>query len=135
MRWAIAFDWREFLLLAHELRHEREESKQRTAIGRAYYYVYNVALTEIQRLGYDPRTRMGAGGVHKNLWGWCVQHSNDDIVALGDSGNTLHARRIRADYKLQQSPAQDVQKQLDEARDFELLLAQIIKRPAPPPFP
>ncbi len=132
----MAFDWREFFLFAHELRNEPQESKQRTAIGRAYYYVYNVALIEAGKLGYNPNFPSKAG-LHKRLWSWCQSHGNTDIVALGDSGNTLHARRIEADYK-PATPAslqQAVQKQLDEAREFELLLAQIGNKQAPPPLP
>ena len=38
------FDWREFLIIAHELRTDRRESAQRTCLGRAYYYVYHLPL-------------------------------------------------------------------------------------------
>lgn len=132
----MAFDWRDFLLFAHELRNETQESKQRTAIGRAYYYVYNVGLTEAKKLGYNPNAPSKVG-THKRLWSWCQAQRNSDIVALGDSGNTLHARRISVDYKsvTQAGLRQDVQKQLDEARDFEILLAQITRQLPPPPLP
>ena len=132
----MVFDWREFLLFAHELRNEAQESKQRTSVGRAYYYAYNVALAEAKRLGYNPN-RPSTLGLHKRLWSWCQSHNNADIVALGDSGNTLHLRRIEVDYKVATSASlqQVVQKQLDEARDFELLLAQISNKQAPPPLP
>ncbi len=56
----MAFDWREFFLLAHELRNEPAESKQRTAIGRAYYYAYHAAKVEAKKLGFnedDPSLR------------------------------------------------------------------------------
>ncbi len=49
----MAFDWRDFFLFAHELRNEKQESKQRSAIGRAYYYIYNAAKIEAKRLGFD----------------------------------------------------------------------------------
>jgi hypothetical protein len=48
----MAFDWRDFFLFAHQLRHEQQESIQRTAIGRAYYYAFNVALVEARKLGW-----------------------------------------------------------------------------------
>ena len=38
------FYWREFLIVAHELRADQRESVQRTCLGRAYYYVYNFGL-------------------------------------------------------------------------------------------
>jgi hypothetical protein len=134
----MAFDWRDFLVFAHELRNEGFESKRRTSIGRAYYYIYNVALIEAKKLGYNPYSNSHLkGGVHKKLWTWCQSHTDADVVALGVSGSTLHARRISVDYN-QPSPAsvqQDVQKQLRDARDFEILPAQIVKRPPPPPLP
>jgi|ERR1035438_7260009 hypothetical protein len=134
----MAFDWREFFLFAHELRNEPEERKQRTAIGRAYYYVYNAAKIEAQKLGFnekDPSLRRM--GLHQRLWSWCQNHNNPDIVTLGDSGNTLKARRTSADYYALPSPPalQTVQKQLDETRDFEVLLAQITNTNPPPPLP
>ena len=60
----MAFDWREFLIFANELRYEADESKQRTSIGRAYYYVYNIALVEATNLGFSPH----GPGIHKRLW-------------------------------------------------------------------
>jgi len=132
----MAFDWRDFLLLAHDLRHATQESRQRTAIGRAYYYVYNVANTEAQRLGYNPNPKVKTAGVHKRLWDWCLSHPNTDIKALGDSGNTLHARRIDVDYKASRPVLpQHVQKQLDEAVECEMLLAKITLTAPPPPLP
>lgn len=69
----MAFDWREFFLFAHELRHEAAESKQRTAIGRAYYYAYNVARIEAKKLGFDENDPSSRGmGLHQKLWDWCV---------------------------------------------------------------
>jgi hypothetical protein len=134
----MAFDWRDFLLFAHELRNEPEESKQRTSIGRAYYYVYNVAKIEAKKLGFnenDPSLRKM--GQHQRLWSWRQNQTDPFLVSLGDSGNTLKARRTRVDYYSLPSPPslQTVQMQLDEARDFEILLAQIARTSVPPPLP
>ena len=41
----MGFDWRDFLVLARELGQAPEESKKRTAVGRAYYFVYNASLS------------------------------------------------------------------------------------------
>ncbi len=134
----MAFDWREFFLLAHELRNEQLESKQRTAIGRAYYYAYNAAKIEAKKLGFNENDQsLRRMGLHQRLWSWCLNHNNPDLVILGDSGNTLKARRTSADYNTQPSPPSlpTVQQQLDETRDFEVLLAQIAKISAPPPLP
>jgi hypothetical protein len=59
------------------------------------------------------------------------------VVTLGDAGNTLKARRTSVDYNALPSPPSlpTVQKQLDETRDFEVLLAQIMSASPPPPLP
>jgi hypothetical protein len=141
----MAFDWRDFFLFAHELRNETDESKQRTSIGRAYYYAYNAALIVAQKLGFDPnapapkKTGKKAPGVHQKLWDWCMsQTGNQHLINLGDSGNTLKGRRTAADYKVAPPiliTPQLVRQQLDETREFELLLAQIAKQSPPPPLP
>ena len=133
----MSFDWREFFLLAHQLRNETEEGKQRTSIGRAYYYAYNAALIEAKNRGFNPKARSRRDrGVHQKLWSWYLrQAGNQDLVILGDSGNTLKGRRTDADYHVApQTPItpQLVQKQLDETRDFELLLAKVAQTTPPP---
>lgn len=141
----MAFDWRDFFKFAHELRNETDEGKQRTSIGRAYYYAYNAALIEAQKLGFNPDAPAPrvpgkrTPGVHQKLWDWCMrQTGNQDLIDLGDSGNTLKGRRTAADYKIVptiQITSQLVQQQLDETRDFELLLAQIANTSPPLPLP
>jgi hypothetical protein len=138
----MAFDWRDFFLFAHELRNETEESKQRTSVGRAYYYAYNAALIEAKKLGFNsksPSPRNKSAGVHQKLWDWCLsQTGNQDLIDLGDSGNTLKGRRTSVDYNRFPSPALSqtlVQQQLDETRSFEVLLAQIANTSPPPPLP
>ncbi len=129
----MAFDWREFLVLAYELRNDPRESAQRTSIGRAYYYAYNAAKQELTKLGFDERDRpLQKMGVHQRLWSWCLSHDNPEVNALGDSGNTLKARRTAVDYQAGASPLQStVRQQLDETREFELLLAQISSTKSP----
>ncbi len=135
----MSFDWREFFILAHDLRNETEECKQRTSIGRAYYYAYNAALNEAKNRGFNPNARSGkAKGVHQKLWRWYQCQGNQDLIALGDSGNTLKGRRTDADYYVvPQRPItpQLVQKQLAETRDFELLLAKVAQTTPPPALP
>ena len=130
------FDWREFLIVAHELRHDPRESIQRTVIGRAYYFAYNAGVNAAQRRGYNPNAPSRTG-MHRRLWVWCQQHSDRDIVALGVYGHRLHTRRINADY----SPVAplpwpgEVRNQLGETRDFELLLARVVGQEPTPPLP
>jgi hypothetical protein len=77
--------------------------------------------------------------VHQKLWDWYLsQTDNQDLIDLGDSGNTLKGRRTSVDYHKFPSPPVSqtlVQQQLDETRDFEIRLAQIMGTPTPPFLP
>ena len=131
------FDWREFLLLAHRLRHigADNEADHRTAVGRAYYYAYNEALAEGRKLGYNPNAPSRLG-VHRRLWQWYSSYPDPQVAALGVMGATLHARRIEADYHGDMSGdiRWQVQRQLEDTREFEILLARVADRPEPPPL-
>ena len=133
----MSFAWQDFFLHAYQLRHRSDEAAQRTAIGRAYYYVYNAALVSAQRRGFNPNAKVPGmkGGVHQRLWGWYANQSDMDFKDIAVIGRTLKDRRTEADYHaVPASPitAKAVQKQLDETREFELLLFQIEKTPPPP---
>ena len=69
------FDWREFLIVAHELRHDQREGVRRTCPGRAYYYVYHLGLKKARHMGWpEPKY-----GLHKALWNWCQKQSDAPI--------------------------------------------------------
>ena len=115
------FDWREFLIIAHELRTDRRESAQRTCLGRAYYYVYHLGLELAQQMRWSAPSR----SVHKALWDWCQKHSDKNVKMLGTLGSRMHALRIDSDYKTSPiSDPQAVPKQLRRARDFEVRVAR-----------
>ena len=44
-----AFDWHGFLTLAIKLSQEADEALSRSAISRAYYFVYNTAFPPTRR--------------------------------------------------------------------------------------
>jgi hypothetical protein len=115
------FDWREFLIIAHELRTDQRESVQRTCLGRAYYYVYNLGLEMAQQMRWPKPSR----SLHKALWDWCQSQPDVNIRQLGTLGSRMHSLRIDSDYRAGPlSDAQAVEKQLSRARDFEVLVAQ-----------
>jgi hypothetical protein len=115
------FDWREFLVIAHELCIDRRESAQRTCLGRAYYYVYNLGLEMARQMKWSELGR----SVHRALWNWCQKHSDLNIRKLGNLGSRMYSLRIDSDYKAQPiSDPQAVEKQLERARVFEVLVAQ-----------
>ena len=123
------FDWREFLIIAHELRNDRREGVQRTCLGRAYYYVYNLGLKMARQMNWpEPRRSL-----HRALWAWCQSQSDANIRRLGIWGTQMYSFRIDSDYKDRPlSDPQAVEKQLSRARDFEVCVAQQ-NRQTPPP--
>ena len=114
------FDWREFLIVAHELRNDGREGIRRTCLGRAYYYVFNLGLkTARQRHWPEPRR-----SVHNALWNWCQKQPDANIKMLGILGSRMHSLRIESDYRdTPLSDSQAVRKQLQRARDFEIQVA------------
>ena len=127
------FDWREFLIIAHELRNETGEGVQRTCLGRVYYYVYNLGLAKARTLTFTGNLP----GLHKKLWDWCQKHPDPTIRKMGVYGLRMHSLRISADYD--DSPilnlALEVQRQLGRAQHFEALVAQSNGQPPPPSLP
>jgi hypothetical protein len=116
------FDWREFLIVAHGLRHDNREGVQRTCLGRTYYYVYNLGLTKARAINFTGQTP----GLHKKLWDWCQKHPDRTVRRMGIYGLRLHSLRIDADYNAAPIPnlAVEVRTQLARAQAFEGLVAQ-----------
>ncbi len=129
------FDWRDFLLIAHELRNDSREGVQRTCLGRTYYYVYNLGLVKAKSLNFTYQKAKG-GGSHKQLWDWCQKQSDPTIKQIGNLGNSIFSNRIRADYydTLIPNLAGEVIKQLVKARDFEVLVAKSNGQQPPSPL-
>jgi hypothetical protein len=115
------FDWRDFLIIAHELRQDTRESVQRTCLGRAYYYVYNLGLEMARQMQWpEPRYSL-----HRALWNWCQSHSDMNIKNLGNLGSRMYSLRIASDYTINRlSDPQAVPKQPTRARQFEVRVAQ-----------
>ena len=127
------FDWREFLIVAHELRNETREGVQRTCLVRLYYYVYNLGLSKARALAFTGKPP----GLHKKLWDWCQKHTDPDIRQMGVDGSRMHSLRISADYydRPIHNLAFEVKRQLDRAQQFEALVAKSNGQPPPPSLP
>jgi len=123
------FDWREFLIIAHELRNQTSEGGQRTCLGRAYYYVYNLGLGKATKLGF---TRNPKSSAHRQLWDWCQNQTDPDIKQMGVTGNRMKSFRVSADY-YDSIPdlAAKVKLQLERAQEFETLVAKSNGQPPP----
>jgi len=116
------FDWREFLIVAHQLRNDTGEGAQRTCLGRTYYYVFNLGLIKARALNFGEKPP----GLHKKLWGWCQRQTDTAIRQLGIDGLRMHSLRLAADYEGAPIPnlAGEVKKQFSRAQAFECLVAQ-----------
>src|SRR6202167_488057 len=111
------FDWNDFFTLAERLSREADVASKRTAIGRAYYYVFNAALERAElTAGKHPK------GTSVHLWCWnAYTNTQDDACRrIGILGDRLHDKRIRMDYKSAVVPQLDteVARVLAEARSF-----------------
>ena len=126
------FDWRQFLLIAHELRNQTGEGAQRTCLGRAYYYVYNLGLANARALGFTDKMP----SLHRKLWDWYQRQRDQDIKQMGITGNLMKSLRIAADYDDSvPNLAREVEKQLTRAREFEALVAKSNGQSPPPSLP
>jgi len=118
------FDWQDFLRLANELALKGDEASKRTAIGRAYYFAFNVAFA---------RAQLTAGkippGENSHRWCWERYASASDkrchrIFLLGDR---MKRNRINADYVEADIPRLDdvVRRVLLEARELQQDIAAL----------
>lgn len=126
------FDWREFLLLAHELRNDAREGVQRTCLGRTYYYVYNLGLDKARTLRFTE----APPGLHKKLWNWCQRQPDRRMKEIGMTGLRMLSLRHDADYTGAPIPdlANEVKRQLNRAQAIEGLVAQTNGQQPPTPL-
>jgi hypothetical protein len=124
------FDWRDFLIVAHELRNDPREGAQRTCLGRTYYYAFNLGLAKARTVGFNAKLP----GLHRQLWAWRQKQRNAEIKQLGVYGQRMYSLRIDADDNdtLFTNLAAEVKRQLSRARQFETLVAQSNGQTAPP---
>lgn len=129
----MAFDWREFLIIAHELRNDHREAAQRTSLGRIYYYVYNVGLIKARTLSFSDKPP----SLHRKLWKWCQGHADPRIRTMGMDGLRMLSLRHAADYETApiRNLAGEVKRQLTRAQVFEELMAQTNNQQPPDPLP
>jgi len=66
------FDWRDFLIVAHELRNDPREGVQRTCLGRTYYYVFNLGLMKARTSRFSGKLP----GLYRQLWDWCQKQTD-----------------------------------------------------------
>jgi uncharacterized protein (UPF0332 family) len=90
-----SFDWSQFLEVSEELGKRPEESYLRTAIGRAYYYVFHLAR---KRLIENRFFIIQGGDSHKQVWEKFDTSPDSQCRRLAATAKYLKERRQRADY-------------------------------------
>jgi uncharacterized protein (UPF0332 family) len=111
------FDWNNFLTLAEELATKTDEASQRTAISRAYYCVFNLALARAKSKGrFPPRNTP----THQWCWDQYKGTVDPTCQQLGNTGERMKRMRVDADYKATKIPRLDdeVEKVLQEAHEL-----------------
>jgi uncharacterized protein (UPF0332 family) len=92
----VPFDWLWYLQLAEQLATQKNEAALRSAISRAYYYVYHLALTRAKTNGFQPVRNEPQ---HAQLWALFVGNPDAACIRLGELGRRLKEIRARADYE------------------------------------
>lgn len=120
------FEWRDYKVLADELGKRADGASRRTAISRAYYFVYHLALERARRNGF---TSAREGSTHQELWQLFKRSPEPNCMNLAQIGMRLKAKRQKADYELTFSRlADEVEPVLAEAEEFETILGLVPDR-------
>ncbi|MDX1983588.1 MAG: hypothetical protein SFV51_25170 [Bryobacteraceae bacterium] len=93
---AARFDWSTYLALAEELGAREDEASLRSAISRAYYFVYHLALQRAE--ANDLKASPGEPS-HRQLWRLFDESPETACRKLGVIATRLKQKRERADYE------------------------------------
>ncbi len=120
------FDWYEYFKLAQELGKRREETSLRTAISRAYYFVFHLALDRV--LANDSSLKHDKVS-HADLWKMFSNNPEIGCQTLAAIGSRMRDKRVRADYRDVFVRVEDeVPWVLQDAQDFANVLATLEKQ-------
>ena len=123
---AVPFDWSEYLRLAGELGMRTDEASLRSAISRAYYFVYHLALARAQANAYKP---LPGEGKHTQLWRVFGASPEPDCQRLAIISVRLKEKRERADYENYFARvAEEIPMVLAYAQEFAELLDRLPAR-------
>lgn len=111
----MAFDWREYLVVADELAKDRRQGMLRTSISRAYYCIYHLGLDYAQRHSFTETLP----SLHRKLWAWYQKQPDKRMKELGVLGARLKESRIEADYNGLPITGQMLEVCLARAHEFE----------------
>ena len=95
-------DPRKFLELAEQLTQRSDPAELRTATGRAYYAVFNVAVEILDQIIPLSKGAAAHGQVQRIL----TNCGDIDLITAGRKLGNLHSRRIDADYEMGNTTAE-----------------------------
>lgn len=117
------FDWTDFLRLADDLATRSDEASLRSALSRAYYYVFHLARKRVLRNGFVFRRDEGS---HVQVWRNFSSSPDLECVKLAQIAERLKENRRRADYDNLFPRIDDyIAVALEDARDFAVRLLKI----------
>ena len=122
----LPFDWSQYFRLADELARRPEESALRSALSRAYYYVYHLALQRAQANGF---IIVSGEATHKQMWRNFNGSPEPDCRKLAEIAGRLKEKRERADYDDNYKRlADEIPEMLADAQDFAVRLQRLDPR-------
>jgi len=102
----MAFNWNDYLNLAKSLQKSTlskiriEEACCRTAVSRAYYAIYHIALDFAERnLSYSKNIGNEAGKNHSELGKYYKRCADYEYKKLGRILKRMHSDRLKCDYE------------------------------------
>src|ERR1035441_1392228 len=122
----MSFQWNDYLDLAKKLAAAAgDHASLRSAVSRAYYCAFNIALSRAKANEY--RTPQdGSGGSHDLLWELYGRNDNRTCAQLAVLGQRMKRRRVKADYRLTFDKLEDeVQLAIIDAEDCLRLLSSL----------
>ena len=113
------FDFNDYLTVAEELAANGDEGSKRSAISRAYYSVYHLALKRAET-NVGPHPRNSGKGSHQWCWDLYLTTPHHACRQLAADGDRMKRLRVKADYKPADIPRLDdeVARILQDARQF-----------------
>jgi hypothetical protein len=126
------FDWNAYLTLSEELSTRSDEAALRTAISRAYYFVYQTAK---RREAVKQYRFSNEGKSHDDLWELYDRNTSQECKRLARIGKRLKLRRVDADYSAYYPRIEeDITTVLQDAKDCAAILVALDpKYPEPVP--
>lgn len=93
------FDWNDYLRLAKKLiaAQDADDAALRSAVSRAYYCVFNLAMYRARLASYRPKDDASS---HDQLWSLYQRNVESDACKeVYLFGSRLKRRRVNADYR------------------------------------